>query len=87
MLLWWLTLAVVAIVVVVLVVYLVLIAVALRRADRHVADLAGGLRAIAGHTKPLPTHLSTINAALTELRSGLLSVDRHLAGVVRIFER
>jgi len=87
MLLWYLTLAAVAIVVVVLVVYLVLIVLALRRADRHVADLAAGLRAVAGHTGPLPEHLTTINSALGALRGGLLATDRHLAGVVRIFER
>lgn len=87
MLLWWLTLAVVLIVVVVLVVYLVLIILALRRADRHAAQLAEGLRAVAGHTKPLPGHLTTINSALGALRGGLQATDRHLAGVVRIFER
>ncbi len=87
MLLWYLTLAVVAIVVIVLVVYLVLIILTLRRADRNVAQLAGGLRAVAGHTKPLPEHLTTINGALAALRGGLLATDRHLAGVVRIFER
>lgn len=87
MLLWYLTLAVVAIVVIVLVVYLVLIILTLRRANRNVAQLAAGLRAVAGHTKPLPEHLTTINGALTALRGGLLATDRHLAGVVRIFER
>lgn len=87
MLLWYLTLAAVAIVVVVLVVYLVLIVLALRRADQHVAQLAAGLRAVAGHTAPLPEHLTTINGALSALRGGLLATDRHLAGVVRIFER
>lgn len=87
MLLWYLTLAVVAIVVIVLVVYLVLIILALRRADRNAAQLAAGLRAVAGHTKPLPEHLTTINSALTALRGGLLATDRHLAGAVRTFER
>lgn len=87
MILWWLTLVVVAIVVVVLVVYLVLILLALRRADQHAARLAEGLRVVAGHTEPLPRHLTTINGALASLRGGLSATDRHLAGVVRIFQR
>jgi hypothetical protein len=87
MILWWLTLAVVLIVVVVLVVYLVLIILALRRADRHVAAIAAGLRAVAGHTEPLPEHLTTINSALAALRGGLQATDRHLAAAARTFER
>lgn len=79
-----LTVLAVAIVVLVLAIYLFLIGLALRRANRHAAALAGGLEAIALNTAPLPEHLTTINGALGTLLSGLDAVDQHLRGVVRL---
>lgn len=79
-----LTAIAVAIVVLVLAVYLALIAMALRRANRHAAALAGGLEAIQANTAPLPEHLATINGALGTLLSGLDAVDQHLGAVARL---
>ncbi len=82
-----LTLVVVAIVVLVLVVYLVATIIQLRRADRNLAQLAGGLRAIQGHVKPLPDHLTTINGALGTLRDDLAATNRHLVGARGVLRR
>ena len=82
-----LTLVAVALVVLVLVVYLLGIAVYLWRADRHLAKLAKGLRAVQGHARPLPEHLGTINGALKALRDDLRGTDRHLEGVGRVLGR
>ncbi len=79
----WITLAITAIGIVALVAYLVAVAVALTRANRSLAQLAGGLEAIESHTHPLPEHLTTINGALTTLVGGLRSVDGHLVGIAR----
>jgi hypothetical protein len=81
----WITLAATAVVVVVLVVYLVAVALALTRANRGLAQLAGGLEAIESHSHPLPEDLATINGALTTLLGGLRSVDRHLIGIRQVF--
>jgi len=81
-----LTLVAVALVVLVLVVYLVGIAYYLWRADRHLAKLVGGLRAIQGNARPLPEHLSTINGAFKALREDLSGTRRHLEGVSRVLE-
>jgi hypothetical protein len=79
-----LTLVVTGLVVAVLAGYLVAVATALVRARRNVAQLAGGLEAIAGHVAPLHDRLGPINTALGELLAGLDAVDRHLLGVARV---
>ena len=81
----WITVAVAAVVVALLAGYLIAVAVALTRAHRSLARLAGGLEAIAGHTEPLPAQLTTINGALASLLGGLRSVDGHLTGIGRLF--
>lgn len=83
----WISLVVVLIVVLALVVYLLGIIVALRRASRNLAALAGGLQAIANDTEPLAARLGTINGALGQLLQGLLAVDGHLAAVARLLGR
>ena len=80
----WITLAVTAVVVVVLVGYLAAVGLALTRANRSLAQLAGGLEAIESHSHPLPEHLAAINGTLTTLVGGLRSVDRHLVGISRV---
>jgi uncharacterized protein YoxC len=86
MILTYLTLAAVAILVLVLVVYLVGIAYYLRKADKHLAQLVGGLQTIQGHAEPLPEHLTTINGALKTLLESLRGTDRHLEGAGRVLE-
>ncbi len=81
----WITLLVAALVVLVLVGYLVAVALALGRANRSLAQLAGGLEAIESHSRPLPGQLTTINGALSTLLGGLRSVDGHLVGIRRAF--
>ena len=83
----YISLAVVFIVVLVLVVYLLGIIIALRRANRNLYQLAGGLDAIVKDTQPLPDKLSTINGALGQLLAGLLAVDGDLATVAKLFGR
>lgn len=85
--LFYISLAVVAVVVLVLVVYLLGIIFALRHAGSNLQQLAGGLEAIAGHTQPLPEKVETINGALGQLLTGLLAVDGDLASVARLFGR
>jgi uncharacterized protein YoxC len=85
--LFYITLVVVLVVVLALVVYLLGIIRALRAASRNLYQLAGGLDAIVKDTQPLPEKLSTINGALSQLLSGLLAVDGHLAAVVRLLGR
>jgi hypothetical protein len=79
-----LTLIVIAIVVLALAGYLIAVAAALIRARRNVANLAGGLEAIAGQVAPLGDQLKTTNAALGELLDALGTVDHHLLGVARL---
>lgn len=79
------TLLVAALVVVVLVGYLVAVGLALARANRSLAQLAGGLEAIDTHSHPLPDNLTTINNALATLAGGLRSVDSHLVGIRKVF--
>ena len=79
-----LTLVVIGLVVLALAGYLIAVAVALIKARRNVAQLAGGLEAVAGHVAPLPERLGPINAALAELLATLGVVDRHLLGVARV---
>jgi hypothetical protein len=85
--LFYITLAVVLIVVLALVYYLVSIIIALRSASRNLYQLAGGLDAIVQDTQPLPEKMGTINGALAQLLSGLVSVDGHLAAVARLLGR
>lgn len=80
----YITLVVILIVVVALVVYLLLIIMALRGASKNLYELAGGLDQIVRDTQPLPGKLSTINGALQQLLTGLLSVNGHLAAVAQL---
>lgn len=80
-----LTLVAVALVVVALAGYLVAIAWTLVLARRSVAAIADGLEAVAGHTAPLPEKLTTINAALSQLLTGLRVADDHLGRVATVF--
>jgi hypothetical protein len=79
-----LTLGVVAVVVVVLAGHLILIAAALIRANRNLAQLVGGGEAIRDNTAPLAADLSAINGAAVTLRDGLLAVDEHLRDIARL---
>ena len=83
----YITLTVVLIVVLALVVYLLGIILALRGANRNLQQLAGGLEAIVKDTQPLPGKLGTINDALSQLLTGLLAVDGHLAAVAKLLGR
>ena len=80
-----LTLITVALVVVALAGYLIGIAWALLQARKSVAAIADGLEAVAGHTRPLPEKLTTINAALSQLLAGLRAADGHLARAAGVF--
>lgn len=79
-----LTYALVGAIVVVLASYLVAIAAALVRANRNLTKLVGGLEASRDNTAPLAADLGAINQAATTLRDGLLAVDAHLGGVLRL---
>ena len=81
-----LTLITVALVVIALAGYLIAIAWALVQARRSVAAIADGLEAVAGHTRPLPERLTTINEALVQLLTGLQAADRHLGRVATVFK-
>ena len=81
-----LTLITVAVVVVVLAGYLIAIAWSLVQTRKSVAAIADGLEAVAGHTRPLPEKLTTINGALTQLLAGLQAADRHLGRVATVFK-
>lgn len=83
-LLTWLTYALVGVIVAVLASYLILIAAALVRANRNLTKLVGGLEASRDNTAPLGEDLGAINAAATTLRDGLMAVDEHLRGVIRL---
>jgi hypothetical protein len=87
MTLFYITLVVLLLVVVVLVIYLVGIILALRGAHRNLMQLAGGLVAVEKDTHPLPEKLTTINGALSQLLTGLVSVDGHLAAVAKLLGR
>ncbi len=87
MILYWLTLGVVAAIVVVLVVYLVAIAIALNNARKNVAALADGLETVAGHTEPLAERIGTIDQALDGTRLGFEAAERHLGGAAEAFQK
>ena len=86
-LLFYITLVVVLIVVLALVVYLLGIIIALRNANRNLVQLAGGLSQVMRDTEPLPLKLGIVNDALSQLLTGLLSVDGHLAAIVKVLGR
>lgn len=48
----------------------------------YLAKLRLGLRAIEKETSPLAPQVTKINAGLTQIASGLASVDRHLIGTI-----
>ncbi len=79
-----LTFGLVAVVVGLLATYLILIAAALIRANRNLQKLVGGLEAIRDNTAPLGADLTAINGAAVALRDGLLAVDQHLQGIIRL---
>lgn len=81
-----LTLITVALVVIALAGYLIGIALALLATRRSVAAIADGLEAVAGHTRPLPEKLATINGALTSLLAGLRAADGHLGRAAAVFK-
>ena len=86
MLLYWLTLGVVAAVVVVLAGYLIAIAVQLWRTRRNVALLADALETVGERTAPLPEKVETIAGALARIDDGFGSVERQLASVADLLE-
>lgn len=77
------TLGLLGVVVVVVAGHLILIAAALFKANRNLAQLVGGLEAIRDQTAPLEADLGAINGAAVALRDGLLAVDEHLRGIAR----
>lgn len=77
-----LTYLAVALIVPVLAIYLILIAVSLIRANRNLAQLVKGLKAIRDNTDPLAQDISTINSVATTLRDQFTVVDRHLRDVI-----
>lgn len=79
MLLYWLTVAVVAAVVLALAGYLVAIAAALWSARRNVAELADELERIADHTAPLAGEIGEVAAALERIEDGFAEADRRLS--------
>ena len=81
-----LTLITVALVVLALAGYLIAIAWSLVQTRKSVKAIADGLEAVAGHTRPLPEKLTTINGALTQLLAGLQAADRHLGRVATVFK-
>jgi hypothetical protein len=81
-----LTLVTVALVVLALAGYLIAIAWSLIQTRKSVTAIANGLEAVAGHVKPLPEKLTTINGALTQLLTGLQAADRHLGRVATVFK-
>ena len=48
----------------------------------YLAKLRLGLRAIEKETSPLAPQVTRINASLTQIAEGLMSVDRHLLGTI-----
>lgn len=79
MLLYWLTIGVVAAVVLVLAGYLIAIAAALLAARRNVAELADELERIADQTAPLDGEIGDVAAALERIEGGFADADRRLS--------
>lgn len=86
MLLFWLTLVVIAAVVLVLAGYLFAIARALAAAKSNVRKIADGLEAIARHTDPLEEKIGVIDGAVGQLVEGFAAVDGDLARTIEAFE-
>lgn len=87
MILYWLTLAVVAAVILALAGYLIAIARQLAIARRNAAALADGLEAAAGHTDVLPERIETIHGALKGIAADFAAVDEGLGGAAETFRR
>lgn len=86
MLLYWLTLTLVAAVIVVLAGYLIAIAVQLWRTRRNVARLADALEEVGERTAPLPEKVGAVAGALGRIDEGFGGVERHLVGVADLLE-
>lgn len=79
-----LSLVVTTAVVLVLVVYLLGIIIALARARASLKRLAGHLVETRDNTAQLDEDMSEINRAMSELRDGLLGVNRNLEAIVSL---
>lgn len=79
MILYWLTMGVVAAVVLALAGYLIAIASALWAARRNVAELADELERIAEHTAPLAGEVEQVAAALERIEDGFADADGRLS--------
>lgn len=79
----WISIVLAAVYVLVLAVTLITVAFFVLRAAATAEKLAGGLEAVDSQTKKLPEYMKTINGAMGQLDSGLVSVDGHLANVAR----
>lgn len=86
MLLFWLTLVVIAAVVLVLAGYLIAIAWALAAAKSNVRKIADGLEAIAEDTEPLREKIPVIGDAVNQLVVGFEAVDGNLGRAAEAFE-
>ena len=86
MLLYWLTLAVVAAIVLALAGYLIAIAWALAKARSNVRQIADGLEAIAGHTDPLGEKIGTIAGAIGQIIEGFGTIDANLGRAAEAFD-
>ena len=73
----WITIVLAVVYVAVLAVTLILVVYHLARSASLARTLAGGLETVERQTKELPHYLTTINAAMVQLRTGLKSVDGH----------
>lgn len=79
----WITIALAVVYVVVLAVTLILTAYHLARGAAYAEKLAGGLEVVDTQTRELPGYISTINGAMVQLRSGLISVDGHFGHLAK----
>jgi hypothetical protein len=79
-----LTLILTTAVIAVIATYLILIAVALIRANRNLAQLVEGLEAIRDNTRPLARDLGQVNDAAAALHNRLASVNDHLQDLIRL---
>ena len=75
-----------AVTVIALVIYLVLIILALYRAGSNLQRVNEALEQTSRNTAPLPSHLTTINGALSTLDQGLDGVDDNLVDVAGVLK-